>query len=66
MNVRDGAQVVVFAATLLEKRALTWWRTCLASGIAVLGVTNWAEFAAGLQNEFWDPDHEYQQKRRLH
>ena len=32
MNVRGLVDVASFAVTLLEKRALTWWRTCLATG----------------------------------
>ncbi len=48
MNVHNAVDVASFAVTLLEKRALTWWRTCLATGLAQIGTTGWFELKAGL------------------
>ena len=59
MNMTTDNAMVNFASTLLEKRALTWWHTCLASGAAVVGVITWEQMCNGMQAKFRDPDHEY-------
>ncbi len=53
-----------FAITLLEGRALSWWRSVVSSNV-VSSTPQWHNFVAELRKHFKDTDHEFQLRQRL-
>ena len=65
LQLTNSYEKVDFAATMLEDKALTWWRSALARKTLVLGNVGWDEFKMKLEAQFRDHDQEYQLRRKL-
>ena len=56
-GVTTSEEIVKVAVTLLEGKALTWWRAVSIECWAALGLCSWREFSQHLEAEFRDVHH---------